>query len=107
MKYYGCIPGADPLDTTGSGFGIGLGNFDGVHLGHAALLDELKKQCNAYGIPSVVYTFENHPANVLFPEQPTELIISNAKKAALIKEKGIDGIYFEHFDSASAAKDAE
>lgn len=107
MKLYGCIPGADPFDTAGPGFGVGLGNFDGVHLGHTALLDELKKQCGEHGIPSVVYTFENHPANVLFPEQPTELIISNIKKAAIMKEKGIDGIYFEHFNNAYAAMDTE
>ena len=107
MKLYGCIPGADPFDAEETGIGVGLGNFDGVHVGHAALLDELRTQCAAYGIPSVVYTFENHPANVLFPEHRTELIISNAKKAALIKEKGIDGIYFEHFDRAYASMDAE
>lgn len=107
MKLFGCVPGSDPFYEEGTRCGVGLGNFDGVHLGHAMLLDVLRAQCAARGIPSVVYTFENHPLNVLFPDRPTELIISNAKKAALIKEKGIDGIYFEHFDRAYAAMEAE
>ncbi len=107
MEVYGCVNGAEKFEKNEKGVGIGLGNFDGVHLGHAALMEELKKQSELRGIPSVVYTFANHPNNVLFPDNPTKLIITNTQKAAIIKSKRVDGVFFEHFDRRYAGMSAE
>jgi riboflavin kinase/FMN adenylyltransferase len=107
MNVYGCVPFADNFIRPEEGIGVGLGNFDGLHLGHASLIDELMRKCNEKGIPSLVYTFENHPGNVLFPEKPTRLIVTNTQKAALMDEKGVDGVYFEQFDKEYARSTPE
>ena len=104
---YGCVPGADEFVKEKSGIGVGLGNFDGVHLGHAALITALNEKCREFNIPSLIYTFANHPDNVLFTDKPTQLIVTNAKKASIMKEKGVDGIYFERFNCKYASMSAE
>ncbi len=78
--------------------GVGLGNFDGVHIGHQALFCTLHQACQASGIPSMVYTFANHPNHVLGKIRETPLIITNEQKAALVEAQGIDELYFEPFD---------
>ncbi len=87
--------------------GVGLGNFDGVHIGHASLMRTLKEACEKQGLPSMVYTFANHPNHVLGKIQETPLIITNEQKADLVEEQGIDELYFEHFDRAYASMEPE
>ena len=82
--------------------GVGLGNFDGIHYGHGALLDTLKQACAAAGLESVVYTFENHPHFVLFQDRVTPIIMTCEQKIRILEEKGIDAVYFERFDEAYA-----
>ena len=48
---------------------VAIGNFDGVHLGHARLIDHLKKKAEQVGGPSIVFTFDPHPAALLHPEK--------------------------------------
>jgi riboflavin kinase/FMN adenylyltransferase len=87
--------------------GVGLGNFDGVHIGHAELMRVLKDACNQRGIPAMVYTFANHPNHVLGKMVETPLIITNEQKSALVDAFGIDELYFEHFDRAYASMEPE
>lgn len=61
-----------------------IGNFDGVHLGHQHLLQEVKKRGTA-----VVLTFSNHPAEVLHKTAPTSLC-SFEEKLGRLKEQGVD-----------------
>lgn len=82
--------------------GVGLGNFDGIHIGHATLFQELRGACASCGIPSMVYTFANHPNHILGKRQETPLIITNEQKATLVEAQGIDELYFERFDKAYA-----
>lgn len=77
--------------------GVGLGNFDGVHVGHRAIIKELTQQCAQKGYLSMIYTFRNHPNNILF-EQKTLLIISTESKEIIIKSLGVDELYFADFD---------
>ena len=53
-----------------------IGMFDGVHQGHATLVDFLKRQATAQGKQSLVITFLSHPRQVLHPDQPIKLIMS-------------------------------
>jgi len=107
VELYGCVRGGREYIRNEKGAGVGLGNFDGVHLGHAALITELMSQSAKRGIPSLVYTFANHPSNVLNPETPTKLIVTNTQKCEIMKKKGIDGVYFETFDSEYALMSPE
>lgn len=82
--------------------GVGLGNFDGIHLGHAALFRKLIKECSERGLPACVYTFENHPGNIIFKDRHTPLIMTEESKIRILEETGMDELYLEHFDEEYA-----
>ncbi len=69
---------------------VTIGNFDGVHRGHAEIFAHLKQRSMALGLPSAVVTFEPHPLKILAPEAAPLLITTFEQKAALIAESGID-----------------
>ncbi|MDD2309606.1 MAG: bifunctional riboflavin kinase/FAD synthetase [Desulfuromonadaceae bacterium] len=69
---------------------VTIGNFDGVHRGHAAIFAHLKKKSVDLGIPSVAVTFEPHPLKILAPDSAPLLITTFEQKSALIAEFGID-----------------
>lgn len=78
-------------------YGLGLGNFDGIHLGHAGIIDVLKAECESMGIPSVIYTFRRHPENILIMDKKTPIILSNEQKASILDKKNVDFLFFEEF----------
>jgi riboflavin kinase / FMN adenylyltransferase len=69
---------------------VTIGNFDGVHRGHAEIFAHLKQKSIDRGVPSVVVTFEPHPLKILAPESAPLLITTFEQKATLIAESGID-----------------
>jgi riboflavin kinase/FMN adenylyltransferase len=69
---------------------VTIGNFDGVHRGHAEIFAHLKRQSIERGLPSVVVTFEPHPLKILAPGSAPFLITTFEQKCALIAESGID-----------------
>lgn len=69
-----------------------FGNFDGVHRGHRAILDELTRQGEERGLPAVAVTFDPHPVEVLHPERAPELIAPGALRDDLLASVGIDGL---------------
>lgn len=71
---------------------ITIGTFDGVHLGHRAILEELKRLATERNGESVVLTFEPHPRKLLFPDQPLKLLTPLSQKVALIQEAGIQHV---------------
>lgn len=83
--------------NTAGGTALAIGNFDGVHKGHQKMLDTLKKVAYDLGVPSVVYTFSEHPINVINGKNTLPLIYSNEKKAELIEKSGIHTLLFEDF----------
>lgn len=96
MKVY--YNGIDKTENGSDAFrGVALGNFDGVHLGHRAIISTLTDKCREKGYSSMIYTFRNHPNNVLF-EQKTLLIISTEAKEMIVKSLGVDELYFAEFD---------
>jgi len=67
------------------------GTFDGVHLGHQAILQGLVHLAQRQGVPSVVITYQPHPRLVLFPEQTDLRLLSTpAEKTASLQAAGID-----------------
>lgn len=69
---------------------VTIGNFDGVHRGHAEIFAHLKMKSMSSGLPSVVVTFEPHPLKILAPEFAPSLITTFEQKIALIEKSGID-----------------
>jgi len=71
---------------------LSIGNFDGVHLGHQAILAALRKHSQQRNLPSVVMTFEPHPATLLKPTFIPPRLTTPARKAELICSLGIDRV---------------
>lgn len=69
-----------------------FGNFDGVHRGHRAILDELIRQGEQRRLPTVAVTFDPHPVEVLHPEKAPELIAPGPLRDDLLTRVGIDGL---------------
>lgn len=79
---------------------IALGFFDGVHLGHAALLTLARKRANAMGLRAAALTFDTHPDTLVF-HQPVPLINTIEDRKWLMETRfGLDEVLVAHFDQA-------
>lgn len=67
-----------------------IGNFDGVHLGHQAMLTRLKKAAKQLGLPACVMTFEPHPCEFFAPDQAPARLTSLREKLELLAKSNID-----------------
>jgi riboflavin kinase / FMN adenylyltransferase len=74
------------------GGAVTIGNFDGVHRGHVALLTELRARARAAGGPAVVVTFDPHPLQLLRPEQFLPLLTEPADRVELLQAHGADHV---------------
>ncbi len=73
-----------------AGSAVTIGAYDGVHLGHRALLAELAVRAAADGLETVVVTFDRHPATVVRPESAPKLLCDLDQKLELLAEAGVD-----------------
>ncbi len=86
---------------------LALGNFDGLHRGHAALIAMARDRALTGGVPTAVLTFEPHPRGVFMPEaEPFRLTPFRVKERELAR-LGVDLLFVQHFDRAFARKSAE
>lgn len=72
------------------GGALSIGNFDGVHLGHARIVEQLIQQAHAVGGPAVVFTFDPHPVQLLRPDQCPPPLTWTERKAELLGDLGVD-----------------
>lgn len=84
-----------------------IGNFDGVHRGHQALLAKLVALSRATGLPSAVLTFEPHPREYFAHENRPRRLTSLREKIQLLADQGVDRLYIGRFNSRFAALTAE
>lgn len=84
------ISGPHVFNKNLEGSVVTIGNFDGVHRGHAELFRMLRRKSRELGLPSVVVTFEPHPLTLLAFETSPPLITTFDQKVALIEEQGVD-----------------
>jgi riboflavin kinase / FMN adenylyltransferase len=84
-----------------------IGNFDGVHRGHLALFEKVKRRASALEGQSAVMTFQPHPLKIMKPGIPPLLITPTEQKLELITRAAIDVIFCIRFDKTFAGIGAE
>lgn len=84
-----------------------IGNFDGVHLGHQAMLAELKRAAARLGLPACVLTFEPHPREFFAPDKAPTRLTSLREKLELLAACGVDRVHVCRFNYAFAQITAE
>ena len=81
-----------------------IGNFDGVHLGHQALLKELRAYAKVHQLQTCLLTFEPHPKEFFAPQQAPTRILSLRDKLDALKKTDIDLVVVEHFNANFSKK---
>jgi len=84
-----------------------IGAFDGVHLGHQAIIATVCGRARALGIESAVVTFDVHPALIVRPESAPQILTPLDQKLELLEGLGVDVVYLIEFDQERAATTAK
>ena len=84
-----------------------LGNFDGVHRGHRAVLARLTERAATAGLQSVAVTFDPHPIAVLYPERAPVALTSLDQRLALLAKTGLDAVLVLEFTREFASQTPE
>lgn len=90
-----------------SGSAVTIGAYDGVHLGHQALLGQLRDRAENDGLTTVVVTFDRHPASVVRPQSAPKLLCDLDQKLELLAATGVDRTVVIPFDRQRANETAE
>ena len=85
-----------PVDLPRGGV-VTVGNFDGVHRGHLAMLEAVSARARELGAPSVVVSFDPHPLKVLHPERAPKMIQTLRQREEAIEACGIDALVLVPF----------
>jgi len=96
--------GFRPLGTPHA---VTIGNFDGLHLGHQAMLARLQDVARTRGLPTCVLSFEPHPREFFAPDQAPARLSSLREKAEHLQRLGIDRLHVFRFDRAFSALTAD
>jgi len=85
---------------------VAIGNFDGVHRGHQAVLAQATRAAEAAGVSACVLTFEPHPRTVFRPDEPVFRLTPAAMKAAILGHLGFDAVVEHPFDKVFSSQSA-
>lgn len=91
----------------GEGSAVTIGAYDGLHLGHRAVIAEVRREAESRGLAAAVVTFDRHPAAVVRPETAPKLLCDLDQKLELLETTGVDLVVVVRFDEARAAETAE
>jgi riboflavin kinase / FMN adenylyltransferase len=86
---------------------VAIGNFDGVHRGHRAVIAAALARAQALGRPAAALTFEPHPRSVFRPDEPLFRLTDERAKLRLLATTGLDGAIVLRFDAALAGLSAQ
>ena len=84
-----------------------FGNFDGIHLGHQAILAAVRRGAARARAASLLVTFDPHPLKVLAPERCPRMLQTRGQKLAALESAGLDAVLILRFDETLAAQSAE
>jgi riboflavin kinase / FMN adenylyltransferase len=96
-----------PAASTPKGMVVAMGNFDGVHLGHRAVIDAALRMGQAHGRPAFAVTFEPHPRSYFSPNTPQFRLTDEAAKLRLLAATGLSGAVVMTFDRRRAETTAQ
>jgi riboflavin kinase/FMN adenylyltransferase len=77
---------------------VTMGNFDGIHLGHQALVSNAVTEARQWRTESMVFTFEPHPLKLLAPERAPQMIVNHQDKMEMLEALGVDAVVVQAFD---------
>lgn len=83
-----------------------IGNFDGVHLGHQAVIDLTRAQATALDLPLGIMTFEPHPRQFFAPDAPAFRLMNAEAKAHRLEKLGVERLYEVPFNAALSSLEA-
>jgi riboflavin kinase/FMN adenylyltransferase len=98
--------GFEPCPDSGPGRAVAIGNFDGVHLGHQAILAVLQQRGRESRIPAAVVCFEPQPKEYFAPASAPARLMRLRDKAERLTEAGVDELRVLRFDAALAGLEA-
>ena len=93
--------------AAGASAALTIGNFDGVHVGHQAMVAELKRAAARLDVPACVLTFEPHPREFFAPDQAPTRLTSLREKLELLAGFGVDRVHICRFNYAFAQTTAQ
>lgn len=96
-----------PLPTSLRGGVVAIGNFDGVHRGHQAVLGRAIEEARERGVPALALTFEPHPRKVFRPDMPMFVLTPPPMKARLLSYLGFSALIEQPFTREFASLSAE
>src|SRR5216117_2233094 len=86
---------------------VTIGAYDGVHLGHRAVIEQVKDIARARELKTAVVTFDRHPASVVRPQSAPRLLTDLEQKLELLESTGVGYTLVVHFDEARSMESAE
>jgi riboflavin kinase/FMN adenylyltransferase len=92
------------------GFGpsaVTIGKFDGVHVGHRAVIAHLERTAREHDLVATVVTFDRHPLNVIDPPHVPPALTSTAQRRELLEDAGVDATLLLRFDQELQSKSPE
>lgn len=101
------VRGSEKIGEPLVGSALTVGNFDGLHVGHRAIMGTVIRRAHALGGPAVVYTFDPHPRKVLRPDRAPRLLTTLEQKLELLDAEGVDVVIVEPFTLEFARFPAE
>ncbi|KQW32330.1 bifunctional riboflavin kinase/FMN adenylyltransferase [Rhizobium sp. Root274] len=97
----------EPLPSALRGGVVAIGNFDGVHRGHQAVLRRALERAEALGVPAMVLTFEPHPRSVFNPDKPVFRLTPPSLRARILEAMGFQSVIEYPFDREFSQRSAE
>lgn len=86
---------------------VTIGAYDGMHLGHQAVIDHVRRLATERNCRSVLITFDKHPATVVRPESAPKLLTDREQRVELLSNTGLDAVVMIEFNEAQAAESPE
>ncbi|MGJ4941726.1 bifunctional riboflavin kinase/FAD synthetase [Bradyrhizobium sp. HKCCYLS1011] len=107
MSAFTVIRDTTPSSAIPRGAVVAMGNFDGVHLGHRAVINAALEMGRAHGRPALALTFEPHPRRFFSPNTPQFRLTDETAKLRLLAATGLAGAVVMSFDKARAQTSAQ